>query len=515
MPEKDPYHFDQKNYFSILESNVNAIKSVSSIVETTIGPKGLDTMMVDEDGNSLVTNAGAAILSKMKIDHPVARMMVKVARAQQEKVGDGTTTATLLTAALVEEGAKQILRGVPTQKVVAGIEQGIGFAIKKITERSYAIQGLEDEWLNRIALTASRGNEDLTLSVIDASQMIGLEKLLDKRFRLADCVVAHPQADSIVFMGIFVQQSRMNPQMPTYKKDVSVLLLADSLVPELLAEEALSTEAGISKQEQLMDEFAAICKKIVELNVGLVVTTGAVHRLAEEILTDADVIVVSNVDERSLVRVAEHTGARPIKRNGLRKTTTDLQAILGSCEEVEDDELLNWIRISGGKGKEVATILVGAATEEVVEERERICKDTASAVQAAAREGFVPGGGAIELAVACELEQYVHKIQGLERYGIAVVAEALHRPIYHVIANAGFNPLEKVEEIKRNQKKTRSFSLGLNCENGVVSDMIDLGVVDPLLIKCNALQTAAEVSATILRIHNMVSMQPANYSEMS
>lgn len=513
MPEKDPYHFDQKRLFSILESNVNAIKSVSSIVETTIGPKGLDTLMVDDDGNSLVTNAGAAILSKMKIDHPVARMIVNVARAQQKQVGDGTTTATLLTAALVEEGAKQILRGVPTQKVVAGIEQGINFAIKKITERSYAIQGLEDEWLNRIALTASRGNEDLTLSVIDAAQMIGLEKLMDKRFRLADCVVAHSQADSIVFMGIFVQQSRMNPQMPTFKKGATVLILADSLEPELLTEGALCTEAGITKQEQLMDEFVEICKRIAELKIGLVVTTGSVHRRAEEILTDADVIVVPNVDEKTLVRVAEHTGARPIKRNGLRKQ--DLTAMLGSCEEVEDDELLNWIRISGGKGKEFATILVGAATEEVVEERERICKDTASAVQAAAREGFVPGGGAVELAVAFELEQYVHKIQGLERYGISVVAEALHRPIYHVIANAGFNPLEKIEEIKRNQKKTHSFSLGLNCDNGMVSDMIELGVVDPLLIKRNALQTAAEVSTTILRIHNMVQMQPANFTSFS
>lgn len=513
MPEKDPYHFDQKRLFSILESNVNAIKSVSSIVETTIGPKGLDTLMVDDDGNSLVTNAGAAILSKMKIDHPVARMIVNVAHAQQKQVGDGTTTATLLTAALVEEGAKQILRGVPTQKVVAGIEQGINFAIKKITERSYAIQGLEDEWLNRIALTASRGNEDLTLSVIDAAQMIGLEKLMDKRFRLADCVVAHSQADSIVFMGIFVQQSRMNPQMPTFKKGATVLILADSLEPELLTEGALCTEAGITKQEQLMDEFVEICKRIAELKIGLVVTTGSVHRRAEEILTDADVIVVPNVDEKTLVRVAEHTGARPIKRNGLRKQ--DLTAMLGSCEEVEDDELLNWIRISGGKGKEFATILVGAATEEVVEERERICKDTASAVQAAAREGFVPGGGAVELAVASELEQYVHKIQGLERYGISVVAEALHRPIYHVIANAGFNPLEKIEEIKRNQKKTHSFSLGLNCDNGMVSDMIELGVVDPLLIKRNALQTAAEVSTTILRIHNMVQMQPANFTSFS
>lgn len=512
MSEKDSFHIDRWSSFSTLESNVKAIQSIASIVETTIGPKGLDTMMVDEKGNLLVTNAGATILSKMKIDHPAAQMIVKVARAQQEKVGDGTTTATLLTAALVEEGAKQILRGVPTQKVIAGIEQGMDFAIKKITEYSYVIQGLEDEWLNRIALTASRGNEDLTLSVIDAAQMVGLEKLKNKKFRLADCVVAHPQADSIVFMGILVHRKRMNSQMPAYKKDVRVLTLADSLEPEWLAEEALRTEVGFAKQEQLTEEFIKICQKIVELKVGLVVTTGSVHRIAEEILTDAGVMVVSNVETQNMMQVAEHTGARPIKRNGLHKSLKDLKLLLGSCEEVEDDELLNWVRISGGKGKEFATILVGAATEEVVEERERICKDTASAVQAAAQKGFVPGGGAVELAVACELEQYVHKIQGLERYGVSVVAEALHKPIYHVIANAGFNPLEKIEMIKRSRKKsTRSFSLGLDCDHGTVSDMIELGVVDPLLIKVNALKTAIEVSTTILRIHHMVQMKSTNF----
>lgn len=483
------------------------MRSIASAVESTIGPKGLDTMLTDREGNSLVTNAGATILSKMQVQHPVEQMLIKVAKSQQAKVGDGTTTATLITAALVEEGAKQILRGAPTQKVVAGIKKGMDFAIKKITENAFVVQGLEDEWLRRIALTASRENEDLTLSVIDAAQMIGIEKLTSKKFRLSDCVIAHPQADSIVFMGILVHQSRINTQMPYFKEDVRVLALADSLEPEMLDEEALSTETGFAKQEKLKDEFIDLCRKLVKLDIGLIVTSGHVHRLAEEIFTDQGIIVVSNVDHHNLNQVAEHTGARSIKRNSLHKSEQDLNQLLGFCEEVEDDELLDWVRISGGKGKEFATILVGASTEEVVEERERICKDVASAVQAAVREGFVPGGGAIELAVARDLEQYYHKIQGLERYGISVVAEALHKPIFHVIENAGFNPLEKIEAIKRDQNNTRSYSLGLDCDQGKVADMIDLGVVDPLLIKLHALKTASEVSTTILRIRHFIQMK--------
>lgn len=507
MSEKDLFSLDSKHSFATLKSNVNAVKSVASAVESTIGPKGLDTMLIDQSGNSLVTNAGATILSKMKVKHPVAQMIQKVAAVQQEKVGDGTTTATLLAAALVEEGAKQILRGAPTQKVIAGIEKGMEFAIKKITENAFIIQGLNDEWLQRVALTASRGNEDLTLSVIDAAQMIGPEKLKDKKFRLADCVVAHSQADSIVFMGILIHQSRMNSQMSHLRENVYVLTLADALEPELLPEDALRTEAGLAKQEELTAKFVEVCQNLVQLDIGLIVTTGSVHRIAEEILTDQGVMVVSGVDHENLRKVADYTGARLIKRNSLHKPSADLKRLLGFCQEVEDDDLLKWVRISGGKGKESATILVGASTEEVVEERERVCRDVASAVQAAVHEGFVPGGGSIELAVARDLENYYHQVQGLERYGVSVVAEALQKPIFHVIENAGFNPLEKIEMIKRDQSTTRSYSLGLDTDLGTVADMIELGVVDPLLIKLNALKVANEVSTTILRIHNLVHMQ--------
>lgn len=507
MSEQDSFNLDPKSSFSTLKSNVDAVKSVASAVESTIGPKGLDTLMIDAKGDSLVTNAGATILSRMGVEHPVAKMIIKVAEAQQKKAGDGTTTATLLAASLVEEGAKQILRGAPTQKVIAGIEKGIDFAIKKITENAFVVQGLEDEWLQRIALTASRGNEDLTLSVIDAAQMIGSEKLGDKRFRLADCVVSHPQADSIVFMGMLIYQSRMNAQMPRLKKNAHVLILADSLEPEMLHDEALGTEAGFAKQEKLKEEFKAICQKMVQLDVGLVVTTGAVHRMAEEILTDAGIMVVSRVDQANVNQIAEYTDARPIKRNSLHKSSAEIQSLLGFCQEVEDDELLKWIRISGGNGNEFATILVGASTEEIIEERERICRDVASAVQAAVQEGFVPGGGAIELAVARDLEHYYHKIQGLERYGVSVVAEALYKPIFHVIGNAGFNPLEKIEMIKRDQHSTRSYALGLDTDMGTVKDMIELGVVDPLLIKLNALKSAGEVSTAILRIQHQLHMK--------
>jgi chaperonin GroEL (HSP60 family) len=248
-------------------------------------------------------------------------------------------------------------------------------------------------------------------------------------------------------------------------------------------------------------------EKLIELNVGLVVISGGMDPYAEEVLTDAGIIAVSEVKREDLERIAEHTGARMVKRSSLRRSVEELDSFIGFCTEAEDDEVLGWFRVSGGRGKPFATILVGASTEEVVGEKERICRDAASAVQAAIRGGFVPGGGAIELAIAREVEHFRDTVQGMERFGVSAVAEALQKPMSRVVANAGFNPLEKIEQVKALQLKRQSDSLGIDCDRGTVADMIEMGVIDPLPVKAHALKAAGEVASAILRIHTVVKMK--------
>ncbi|TCS94776.1 TCP-1/cpn60 chaperonin family protein [Hazenella coriacea] len=509
MPDKDHINLGEgESLQSALQSNGNAVKAVAATVETTLGPKGLDTMLVDSGGKVIVTNDGFTILDRMAVKHPAASMIVNVAKAQQEIMGDGTTTATLLATALVEEGAKQVARGVPVAKIITGMQRGIRFSLHKMKEKARPIWALEDEWLQRIAYTASRENEDITLSVIEAAQLIGREKLMEeKNFKLSSTVVGHPHVESHVFSGILINKARMNSQMLDYKQDIRVLVLADALEPDLSDEEASRTDVEAIKQERSKEEFLVSLEHLIHLNVGLIVTARGVDPHAEEVLTDAGIMVVQHVTREDLSKVAVHTGARLVKRSGLFKSLEELEAILGFCAEVEDDEILEKVRISGGRGKPYATILVGAATEEVVEERERICKDAAAAVQAALREGYVPGGGAIELSLARDVENFRDTVQGMERFGVSVVSEALQRPMTQVVANAGFNPLEKIELVKAFQLKRQSDSLGIDCDRGTVADMIEMGVVDPLLVKYHALQTAGEVSTAILRIHTIVQMK--------
>jgi archaeal chaperonin len=508
VPQHDHVHPDKgEDSLSALQMNANAVKAVAAAVASTLGPKGLDTMLVNSKNEVIVTNDGVTILDRMEVSHPAARMIVNVAKAQQAEVGDGTTTATLLAAALVDEGVKQVARGVPVAKVIEGIQRGVRFALHKIQEKARHIYELDDEWLQRIAFTASRENEDITLAVIEAAHLVGREKLLEKHFKLSNCVVAHPRAESNVFSGILLNKSRMNQQMPQRLERINVLVLADSLKPEEVEEEARGTDAGFAKQEQLKEEFYVALEHLIHLRAGLIVTSGEVDVYAEEVLTDAGMMIVQGVTRDDLIKVAEHTGARPIKRSGLRKPPEELENLLGFAAEVEDDEVLERLRISGGRGKPFATIVIGAATEEVVEERERICKDAASAVQAAVQGGFVPGGGAIELALAREVEKFRDTVQGMERFGVSAVAEALQRPMSQVVANAGFNPLEKIEAVKALQLKRQSDSLGIDCDRGSVADMIDMGVVDPLPVKAHALRAAGEVATAILRIHTVVKMK--------
>lgn len=507
LPENESFVRNPDARVSALESNAKAVKEVASAVSSTLGPKGLDTMLVNSKNEVVVTNDGVTILELMKTEHPAAKMIVNVAKAQQEEMGDGTTTDTLLASALVDEGVKQVAHGVPVTKVIDGIQKGIRFALHKMQEKARPIYELDDEWLQRIAFTACREDEDITMAVTEAAYILGREKLLDKGFKFSSCVMAHPRSETRVVPGVLLKQPHMDSEVQRKKGETLVLVLADSLEPDQDPKDFASDDEN-NKQERLKEEFYVMLEHIIHLNVGLIVAGGSVDPYAESVFADAGIVVVENVAEDDLRKVAEHTRARIVKRSALRRSLPDgMKPFLGVCKEVAGDNELQCVSVTGGQGKPYATIVVGATTEDVIKEQERIAKDAASAVQAAIRGGFVPGGGAVELFIARHVEHYRETIQGTERFGVSAVAEALQKPMKQVVANAGFNPLEKIESVKVFQAKRQSDSLGVDCDRGTIVDMIEMGVVDPLLVKAHALKTAGEVAIAILRIHAIVKMK--------
>ena len=487
-----------------LLTNSNAIRAIASAVEGTLGPKGLDTMLVDKFGEVVITNDGVTILTLMEANHPAARMLINIARAQQEEIGDGTTTATVMAGALVGAGVEQVAKGVPVARVIEGLRVGLKKALTSMQERSRPISGFNDPQAHQVALVAGRDHADIADLVVRAAEMIGEEKLKDPSFKFSDTIVAEEGADNQVFMGVIVNKERMNRQMPGEVENARVLVIDDALEPEEIEDEALGTEAGFSRYLQLQAEFKENVKKIADLDVALVLVDRGVDDAAEEILTDAGVMVIQRVAGKELRKAAEHSGARPVKRTGLKKTTDELTVYLGEAGRVTSDEKLEQVWVLNGGGKPMATVLVGAATAEVVGERERIAKDAASSLQAAIKGGVVPGGGSLELAVAREVEKVREGIRGMAAYGVDCVVEALKRPMAQIVANAGFNPLEKLGDVIAAQAETGKYSLAVDCDSGQVVDMFEIGVVDPAPVKQYALKAAGEVAEAILRIDTII-----------
>lgn len=487
-----------------LLTNANAVRAIAAAVEGTIGPKGLDTMLVDRFGEVIITNDGVTILDKMDVNHPAAKMLINTAKAQQAEVGDGTTTATIMAGGLVAEGVNQVLRGVPVARVIEGIKSGIAKALEIVDAHARTVENISEPALHSIAMIAGREHKDIADLVVEAARLIGVTKLREKNFKLSETITSKEGADNEVFLGVIVDKELMNKEMPGELNEVKILLVDDALEPEELEDEALSTETGFKKYIELQDEFKENVRKIVDLNIKAVFVDRGVSDAAEEILTDAGIMVVQRVATKDMRRVADHIGARMIKRTGLKKQPEDIEKYLGYAKKVYEDEKLEHVRILGGQGKPMATILVGAATSEVVGERERIAKDAASSVQAAIRGGYVPGGGSIEIAISREAAKFRETIKGMAAYGVDCVSAALKRPLSQIVENAGYNPLEKVEEVISRQTSQNSDSLAIDCDTGEIIDMLSHGVIDPIPVKRHAIKAAGEVAVAILRIDTII-----------
>ncbi len=497
--------YDKK--MTALMTNMRAVRAIASAVEGTIGPKGLDTMLVDGFGDVMITNDGVAILEKMDVNHPAAQMVINIARGQQEGVGDGTTTATIIAGALIVAGVEQVIKGVPVARIIEGIKLGIATAQKALLKEVRTLQEGDDDVLWKIAYTAGRENNDIAGLIVEAAKMIGRDKFLEEDFRFHEAIAAQSGADNEVFRGVLIDKKRLNRQMPERIEDVKVLLIEDELRPEELGEEALATEAGFRRFMELKEEFKKNLEKILSSGANFILIERGIDDYAEAFLADHGLIAVTRVGRRDMRVVADHSGAKSIKRSGLEKSVEELKQQLGHAAVVYEDQKLKKMRLIDGQGKSMATVLVGATTEEVVDERERIAKDAASAVQAAIKKGYVSGGGSCELALARAVEASRREISGMAAYGLECVAQALREPVTKIIENAGFNPLEKLEEISSRQVKENNNAYAMDCDTGEVVNMLDLGVLDPYLVKQYAIKAAGEIAVSILRIDTIIRMK--------
>jgi chaperonin GroEL (HSP60 family) len=367
------------------------------------------------------------------------------------------------------------------------------------------VGSLDTGQLYNIAYVAGREDTSIAKLIMEGAALIGQEKLLDTGFRFSQRVQAVEGADSEVVNGVFVTKERLTRQMPlSLEGNLKIMVLDDALEPEELNHSAMATESGFQQYLILKEQFKTNIQKLIETGVQAVFVDRGADDAAVELLEEAGVLVVARLPHKELVDLAEHCGAKLLKRSSLQKPAEELEKYFGSAQSIIGNEKLHHIKVLGGGGKAMATILVGATTGEVVGEKERIAKDAAASVQSALQRGLVSGGGAAELAVARQLEQSKNALSGMAVFGADCVIAALKKPFMHIVANAGFNPLEKLGDVHKAQELQQNSHLSINCDTGRIDDMYIAGVVDPLYVKLHGLKTAGEVAEAILRINIIV-----------
>lgn len=491
---------------SALITNSAAIRAIAGAVENTIGPKGLDTMLVDGNGNIIVTNAGVTILEAMEVTHPAARMVINIARNQHKRAGDGTTTATIMAAALVTEGLNQIIKGVPVGKIIDGINIGINEALRILDEEAIKITDLEDPLLKKAVMIAGRGDEEITDAITSVAKEIGYEKLLDRAFKLADRIICQPSADNELFKGLIIKKRRVNEHMPEIMHNANILLLDDALMPEELSESAMKTEAGFTASVEKQKIFRDNLNKLISAEVGVVIINKGMDSYTEDFLTRSGIMAFSRVPNGQFTTLSEFIDAKPIRRTVLELTPEEIRERCGFVSEIKEIKESGQLRLSGGRGKKSATFIAGASTEEIAEEKERIARDAAASLQSALKEGVVAGGGSFELSLIPALKKLREKIKDLSAYGVDSVIESLKRPMSQILTNAGFNALEKLELVTGTINEKGGY-WGIDCESGELTPMLDRGILDPAIVKKYALTAAKEVAQSILKINTIIRMK--------
>ena len=497
--------------FNALESNSNAVMAVADTVRTTLGPKGLDKLLIDQAMNRHVSNDGVTILLSLKAIHPVARMIVEIAERQEQLVGDGTTTAVVMSAEMIKEGKRLIKElGVHPTKVAEGIENGVKHACHLLEKeaKTISISDMELEQVVRTSLASKLDGGRLANLVILALRTVGENAKYNGQydFNRSIMVMRKTSIQDQVVNGVVLERKRLDPELPADVTNAKILIARLDLKPikeswikenNKYQEILLMENDRIAKSREIVDAMLA-----TGANTILIAST-EVDQAVEDILV-ARGVFAARISTEEIEYLSRYTGAKAAR------VIEDLKRsdILGAAEHVREDEDNGIIYIEGGKGRNMVSLMVSGTTKETSLERWRAAIDGVNAAEAALNRGVVPGGGAAELHVIDEVKTL--RLKGLEQVGLEVVASALESIMRQILTNAGFNGLEKVMAAKASPP-----GYGIDINTGETIDMWKSGIIDPLMVKTMALGAAGEIAKSVLRIDRNLAAEDLSQQALS
>ena len=497
-------------------NNIMAARVIAEAVRSTLGPKGMDKMLVDSLGDVTITNDGKTILDEVEVEHPAAKMMVEIAKAVDNEVGDGTTSSVVLAGELLTQAEKLLDQDIHATGIVSGFRLAAEKAMEVLEKISVPVAVEDEKALRDVAMTAMAGRvagaerERLSDIVIQAVKRI-VEKTDGGVTADIDYVTVQKQegeglGDSELVEGMIIDKEVVHPGMPKRVKDAKIALLSCELETKKTETDAQIRITSPEQMKAFLDEEERMLKqkvdKIAEAGANAVLCQKGVDDLVQHYLAKAGILAVRRVKESDMEKLARATGGRIITN------IEDLSAgDLGNAGLVEErkiaDEKMLFIREC--KDPKAVGILLRGGTEHIVDEAERVVHDALSVVSAVVEDGkAVAGGGSAEIEIVKELRSYSSCIGGREALAVNAFADALEVIPKTLAENAGLDQIDILVNLKAKHEEDGTY-IGLDVASGELEDMIKAGVIEPLRVKEQVIKSAAETAEMILRIDDVIS----------
>ncbi|HEX9318362.1 MAG TPA: thermosome subunit beta [Nitrososphaeraceae archaeon] len=500
------------------KNNITAAKLIAQVIRSSLGPRGMDKMLVGSTGDVTITNDGATILKEIDIEHPIAKMLVEVAKSVDNEAGDGTKSVVVLAGSLIENAEELFNKGVHPTIVVEGFREASKRAIQFLKKIAIEIDSTDKAFLKKIAMTSmasklvTTNSEVLSGLVTDAAMRVA-DELGERRFKIdLDNVKVEKKAggslhDSQLIQGIVIDKEVVHPGMPKKIKGAKIALLNSALEIEKPEFDAKLNISSPDQMQKFLNEeeriFKSMVDKISAAGANVVLCQKGIDDLAQQFLAKEGIIAVRRIKESDMTKLAKATGARMVT-NTEELSKDDIGfADLVEERKVETDK---WVFIEGCKNPKSVTILIRGGSQRVVDEAERSIHDSLMAVRDVVEYPYVVvGGGAPEAVISRKLREWSTSLGSRQQLAAEKYADAVESIPLALAENAGMSLIDAQSELRTKSEGSGKARYGIDVFKGKIADLSARDIYEPLTVKNQVINSATEAACMILRIDDIIS----------
>ena len=497
------------------KNNIAAAKLVAELVRTSLGPRGMDKMLVDSLGDVTITNDGATILKEIDVQHPAAKMMVEISKTVDTEVGDGTTSSVVFGGSLLAKAEELLEKDVHATVIIEGFQAASEKALSLLQELAKSVSPNEKDILLKVAKTSmeskliSEDSDMLSKLVVDAILQVVEKEEHGNKVDLDNIKVEKKAGGSIrntqLIKGIVLDKEVVHSGMPTRMEKAKIALLNSALEIEKTEMSAEIRITDPTQMQMFLEEENRMLKsmvdKIHEIGANVLICQKGIDDIAQHYLAKQGILSVRRVKESDMTKLAKATGGR-ISSNIDDMTSKDL----GTAETVEQKkvETEKWVFIEGCKNPRAITVLIRGGSQRVVDEVDRSLHDALMVVKdVIEKPAVVAGGGAPEEFLSSSLKDWADRFEGREQLAIKKYAEALEIIPLTIAENAGMDPINTMVTLRAKQSQGKKWT-GIDARNTRVADMYSLDIIEPVAVKEQIIKSATEAACMILRIDDVI-----------